>query len=209
MGFRSKSMERSAREMWEGKKTFAQFWTDTTAHWQGLASMLMRRWRAPAWVEREEIEQELMLGAWVAMTKYEPEKDIKRGGPAAFIVWNAVDKAKKKLHKLRGANLHGNADGATGTWEVPFSHLTHPEKVERISAEDLRDEEQGIDSERQALFFCFEDREREVIRLLAETKSFAETAKKIAGETGVWEQAYDEVCEVACTVAERREAAAA
>lgn len=212
MGFRSKSMDVHARQMWEGKITFAKFWELTASHWRGLAAMLMRRWKAPEWVEREEIEQELMLGAWIAMTKYDPKRSA---DPAAYVVWNAVDKAKKKLHKIRGAVLHGNPDSAPGQWEVPFSHLSHPEKVERIGA--AMHDEGSIDERDRALYFCFEPKEKLVISLLAENKSLAITAERIASQpVHVREEygddfmgVYETVCEVARTVAERRAAAAA
>lgn len=71
-----------------------------------MAGALLQRWAPSAAVGVEDVVQELMVGILWALKRYDPA----RGELARYVVYNAHDKAKKWLHKQRGANLHGNAD---------------------------------------------------------------------------------------------------
>ena len=110
----------------DGRMTFDEFARVTHPRWLSLALYIMRRWHLPPAVEPADVVQELLLGAWRAVWKYEPHF----GGTASrYVVWNAVDKAKKRVHRMRGANLHGNPDGAPGRPETVFARF-------RAAAED-------------------------------------------------------------------------
>jgi hypothetical protein len=104
----------------DGRMTSTEFFRVTQSAWQRMARYLLRRWRAPAWVEQEEIVQELHLGAMLCIWCY--SDCLARGRTLAeYVEWNAIDYAKKKLHAMRGANRSGNADANPSHFEKPFS----------------------------------------------------------------------------------------
>lgn len=115
------TLDESLRSLRDGRSTANHFFQNTQALWNRLARYLLRRWRAPEWVAPEEIVQELMLGAWQFVWSY----DETRGVPLShYVKWNAIDYAKKKLHRMRGAKLSGDADRNPGRWEIPLSRLS-------------------------------------------------------------------------------------
>ena len=104
-----------------GRATYAEFARVTREKWVAMARYLMRHWRVPGWVDVEDVVQDLLLGAWQGVWVYEPARGSR--DLAAHVEYHAVDKAKKRMHKLRGAKLHGNADANPGHIDVPFSAL--------------------------------------------------------------------------------------
>lgn len=83
-----------------GAVPFTQFARATRQRWQMMARWLYRRWPLPGSVEREDIEQELMFWAWHFVGKWDPNRGV---AIDRYVVWNAMDKAKKWLHVQRGA----------------------------------------------------------------------------------------------------------
>jgi DNA-directed RNA polymerase specialized sigma24 family protein len=112
------SFEGEVRRLRDGESTYEEFVHATQDRWQALARWLMRKWKVPVWVEAEDIVQELLLGAWHGLWEYEDTRGHRT--LVGHVEYVAVDKAKKKMHKLRGALLHGNADAATGNIDMPF-----------------------------------------------------------------------------------------
>jgi hypothetical protein len=101
-----------------GQSTFAQFVQATRPHWKALSIYVVKRWDLPLWMDKEDVEQELHVAAWTFVGKF----DDKRGKKLEeFVVWNAIDKAKKVAHKARGANRHRGADGNPSMYERPFT----------------------------------------------------------------------------------------
>lgn len=84
----------------EGQISFDDFVRSTRADWQRIAAYLLRRWDAPCAVAVDDMVQELLLGCWTAVDRWEPT-----GGNSLkkFVVYQAVDKAAKWLHKQRRA----------------------------------------------------------------------------------------------------------
>ena len=125
-----------ALQAWQyrnGRITEGQFFHATRRDWEQMARYLMKRWKAPTWYEAEEVEQELKLAAWKAVWKYE--------GPsnppdllARYVIWNALDGAKKKLHKARGAILHGNADSSASRFETPTDFVDWGDLAPQVEA---------------------------------------------------------------------------
>lgn len=105
----------------EGRSTYEEFALATRRRWESMAAWLMRRWRVPGWVEPIDVVQELLLGAWVGVWAYEPGRGTR--SLSEHVVYTACDKAKKKMHKARGAKLHGNPDNEDGHLDVPYSHF--------------------------------------------------------------------------------------
>jgi len=112
----------------EGRLTFDAFARNTRNEWRAMAASLHRRWKLGAWIDRQDVEQNLLLAAWLFIPKWDPTRGVSL---ATFVRWNAIDKAKKIIHRERGAILHGNAD-------------SNPSRVERavdLSLVDQDDEE--------------------------------------------------------------------
>lgn len=110
-------MEKITREYLDGKVTFAEFERATRSDWKRLAGQLGKRWRAPNWVSQEDLEQELLLGAWLKVWDFQASRKV----PAKnYLIYNSMSCAKRKLHKWRGANLHRRSDFSEGVREVPL-----------------------------------------------------------------------------------------
>lgn len=104
----------------DGRMTTSDFFRITRGAWERMARYLLRRWPAPAWVDQDEIVQELQLGASLCVWCY--EQRLAQGRTLAeYVEWNAIDYAKKKLHKMRGAKRSGNADANPSHIETPLS----------------------------------------------------------------------------------------
>jgi DNA-directed RNA polymerase specialized sigma24 family protein len=111
----SAEFEASLRDVYEGRATFDQLAKAHRGHFRALAASVMRRWKQPVWVTLEDVEQDVLLGAYQAIWKYEHGL-----GPtlSQYLVYNAYDKAKKKAHKSRNAVRSGNrADSNPGRME--------------------------------------------------------------------------------------------
>jgi DNA-directed RNA polymerase specialized sigma24 family protein len=108
-----------------GAVGFDEFARATRAHWGAIARKLHRKWKVPAWLGAEDIEQELLLAAWVSAPRFDPA----RGHTAkAYLVFHACDKAKKAIHKARGSyRRDGNAPSRI---ETPVGDTT----AERFTA---------------------------------------------------------------------------
>jgi DNA-directed RNA polymerase specialized sigma24 family protein len=85
----------------EGRLPFATFATATAADWRRLALHLMGRWDPGPAVDVEDVEQELRLGAWLAVGRWDPARGATIG---RFVVYQACDRAKRFIHRQRRAN---------------------------------------------------------------------------------------------------------
>lgn len=113
-----RSYERHFRALRAGETTVGEFLVATAQLWRRMASSIHRQWKGPAWLSREDTEQELRLAALHFVWEY----DASRGRSVQrFVVWNAFDKAKKAMHKARRCKLSGNPDKAKSRVERPLS----------------------------------------------------------------------------------------
>jgi sigma-70-like protein len=85
------------------KTTFTAFYRATRQEWQRMALALHRNWRLPPTVTVDDVEQELLLGAWLAVRKFLPSKGMTLVG---YVVWCSHSRATKWVHKQRGAEQH-------------------------------------------------------------------------------------------------------
>jgi DNA-directed RNA polymerase specialized sigma24 family protein len=130
------AMAAAVAQLMGGRLTFGEFLRATRQDWERMGRYLMRRWVAPPGVELADVVQELHVGAYRAIGTYDPTRSA---NPTAYVVFSAIDKAKKWLHKQRGANLHGNSDSAPGVLPTPISWMaskggeeTGIERAERL-----------------------------------------------------------------------------
>lgn len=123
------------RELHDGRMTMADFFRQTDGAWRRMARYLLRRWSCPAWVDEDEVVQELQLGATLSVWCY--SEYLARGKTLAeYVEWNAIDYAKKRLHQMRGAKRSGNADAHPSRFETPLSCYSSWEWVEGLARID-------------------------------------------------------------------------
>lgn len=84
-----------------GVITWSEFHKRTKKDWSRLAHSVHRRWKLPAAVDVEDLEQELLLQAFVAVGKYQEG----RGGMPfdRYVVWCAMAETHHWLHSQRNA----------------------------------------------------------------------------------------------------------
>ncbi len=122
---------------------FDAFVRRTRRDWAMMATGLYRRWerQIPPAISLADVEQELLLGAWVGVRRWKPGK----ASLPAFVIWTACSRTKKWLHKQRGANQHTRKGPSTFAYCVSMlakeSQPDMPDVVERaLSGEVSREE---------------------------------------------------------------------
>jgi hypothetical protein len=83
----------------DGRITFDAFAQQTSTRWRYLAEQLLRRWRAPAAVEVADLQQELLIGAWAVLPRWQPARGT---SVERYVIFNAMSQAKRWLHVQRG-----------------------------------------------------------------------------------------------------------
>lgn len=119
-------LEKTLWDVYEGRATFEDLVRQDRQkkHFRSLAASIMRRWKLPASIAVEDVEQDLMLAAWLKLWDYEPGRGVTITG---YLVYNAYDKAKKSAHKARGAIRSGNkADSNPSRAERCLASFTSP-----------------------------------------------------------------------------------
>jgi RNA polymerase sigma factor (sigma-70 family) len=134
-----------ARAFHAGEIDLNKFFREVRPVLEACAAKMLRHWRAPVSVDREDLVQELMVGCIKPFKRYDPTRDVDVG---RYVLWNAHDKAKKWLHKQRGAKLHGNADSNPSRIPTLYDDFSgndnnHPEPERFISALVTEDTQHG------------------------------------------------------------------
>jgi len=175
-----------ARECWalyDGRQTFDEFAVRTRDRWRQLVRYLLKRWRISRWVDTEDLEQDMLLGAWNSVWKFDPARGVALD---AYVVYNAVDKAKKAMHRYRGAKRSGNADANPSRMEFGFHERADDEHggerwaeehlAQEPSHEDRVEVREAID---RALRHCRTEAEREVVLAVVKTDDLAAAAEAL------------------------------
>jgi hypothetical protein len=164
-----------------GDMTFAEMVRASKKTWENHAQYIARRWRGPNWHGLEDLEQELLLGAWRAIWDYDPTVP---NAPTIdrYVIWNAVDRAKKRQHKARAVRLHGNPDGEKSRFDMPAGSFSSGDITE--SMESPATQELHLGQIEHALSACRTRRERLAIRTLAQTGSVLHAASALYEDEG-------------------------
>lgn len=133
--------EASARALYEGRISEGAFLRETAEKWRQTAHFLFSRWRRklPAWVEPEDVEQELVLLVLKHVRKWSPE----RGGMTigSYVLWCAIHRTQRAMDQWRGAR-----DGSKPSRsEIAFSRAFAPDadplaKLKASGANALQEE---------------------------------------------------------------------
>lgn len=117
-----KRLDRALNDLQAGTITYTEFFRVTRNDWANMARYLHQRWPLPSWHTLEDIEQDLHVGVWTKLAKFDATRNVTL---ARFIVFNAVDYAKKQAHKSRGARYTGKGvDWNPSLFDIPFSFCT-------------------------------------------------------------------------------------
>lgn len=129
--------EQAARDHVEGRVTLSDFFRISKPHLARLATHLMNHWSwcTPPCVGHEDLVQELMVGCVWAFKRYDPTRVKNNGSIGRYVSYNAYDKAKKWIHRQRGAVRHGNADGNLSRHALLFHDLAGKRGEEQEEAE--------------------------------------------------------------------------
>jgi DNA-directed RNA polymerase specialized sigma24 family protein len=211
------TFESQLQDLLNGHITADKFFRDTAEIWKRMAKHLLRRWSSPAWVDVEEISQELMIGAWRCIWNFEPTFGTTL---TRYVAWNAMDYAKKKLHRMRGAKLSGSADRNPSRYEIPFTafDVTFEWLEGKLTTDgEQQDTIEQKENLQHALHACETQAERTIIQALHVTGSIEKAAELIDSERDMRfecmftssEQAPYIVAEAAMAVAERIQQSAA
>ncbi len=111
-------MQSALNKLRGGQLSFASFAKETHSDWDRLACKLLARWKAPSAVDTEDLVQEMLLEAWVAVEKY----DEARGALKPFVIWRAMTAAKRWLNVQRGVSSH-NGDKAKSRFDKPSGDM--------------------------------------------------------------------------------------
>jgi len=111
-------MKTALNKLRGGQLSFASFTHETHTEWERLANNLLARWKAPSSVDVEDLVQELLLGAWIAVEKY----DEARGALKPFVIWSAMNAAKRWLNVQRGVSSH-NGDKCKSRFDKPVGNM--------------------------------------------------------------------------------------
>jgi DNA-directed RNA polymerase specialized sigma24 family protein len=174
------NFDRQLRLVLDGLITYSHFARATRREFERMAMYLTRRWAPPAWYLLDDVVQELLVAAWMAIWEWSPTR-----GPtlARYVVFNAMSGAKRALHKARGAKLSGSSDKNPSRFERPLSSFGIDGEgdalAEAMLAEDAVAEQRMIDHEEEtenrdraltvALAACRSEVERRVIQAIAAT----------------------------------------
>lgn len=112
-------MQTHLEQLTSGNLDFGQFAMETADDWRRLAGYLYNRWPLPTAVEVEDVEQELLLGSWQVVERFDPTRGKSL---LEYVVFNSVDRAKRWLHKQRSA-VWGRDKGAS-RFPLAFALIT-------------------------------------------------------------------------------------
>ena len=122
------SYERAARALKAKEITADQFLLATRERWRRTARYIHERWRRklPAWVEPEDVEQELVLLVLLAIRRY----SRRRAGKMTlgqYATWGAIHRTQRQIHRWREASLSGNEGRNPSRCEIAFCRAFGPE----------------------------------------------------------------------------------
>lgn len=122
------SYERAARALKAKEITADQFLRATRERWRRTARYIHERWRRklPAWVEPEDVEQELVLLVLLAIRRYNRRR-AGRMTLGQYATWGAIHRTQRQIHRWREASLSGNEGRNPSRCEIAFCRAFGPE----------------------------------------------------------------------------------
>lgn len=175
----------AARACAAGTITFRQFMGETDRRWQWWAKRLARA-GIPAWLDTEDIRQELLVEAWRALRRYDSEK-AKGQSPAQFTEFAAKYHAKKQVHRARGDDRH-TWEWGPAKFEIPMSAFSREGDEEENEVFDIpidADQDRAIERKQSMMILAREQgnlRDFFGVQALAEAQGDIEEAARMLWE---------------------------
>lgn len=152
-----------------GELSFDCFARETKDDWRRLGASLFRRWKLPDAVELEDLVQELLFGAWLAIPEWSAGKGTKI---ERFVVWQAMNAAKCWLHVQRGASKHGNRDKNASRFDFAAGDMFDDSGMEMPTIEATQEQVVlGLERLRMATKLLYTEKERRAFVAVVETGS--------------------------------------
>lgn len=163
----------------DGTLSFVEFELATRERWESTARLLMRRWRIPSWVEVGDVVQDLLVGAWDAVWRYDPKRSTMSLG--SYVRVMAFNEAQRHLHKVRGVDMH-SCVGASNI-DTPFAVFSEEEiaGLESKSAVPA-DQHERAERSRRMLEVCQSMEELLSLQALHLTQNFGASAELLYQE---------------------------
>jgi len=171
----AREMQLDTRPKRGRRHDFSRFITATDPGWVKLATFLHRRWPLPAGIDVEDVKQDMLLGAWRKLPFHDPV----RASFGDYVIFHGMDFATKKIHKQRGAILHGNAGRHQSRFPIPVD----------VGLENTLACSTIVDSADTVLDIahaCITDAERVTIRALADSGDVREAADVLYDSLPIW-----------------------
>lgn len=136
--------ERATVALYAGQITEGQYLRETNAKWRETAQWLFARWRRklPAWVEVEDVEQELRMQALKHVRAWQPGRST--GTIGQFVDWCAKKRVQRTFDAWRGVSTSGNSHKRPSRCEVAFSRAFAPEVDPMGRAEPVAAEQEAL-----------------------------------------------------------------
>jgi hypothetical protein len=160
-----------------GEISFDRLVAQTRADWRRLAEYVHRRWPLPPSISPDDVEQELLLGAWEAVGKWDPERGV---ALQSYVIWNAIARAQKWLHKQRRAGKRYGA--APSRHDLPLSTFSAEREPTLVCATEADQDAACMASEvlSEAIRECWSDLEAAALTALILCRgSLEEAADKL------------------------------
>lgn len=136
----STNLQNQLQLVHDEKIDFGEFVARTRREFHAMAMHLARRWTPPEWFTISDLEQELYLGAWKYVWRYDASKGTTL---SRFVVYNAMTSAKTQLHKARGVTISGSPDRKLSTFEIPLSAFGEEGEGDLMLASLFSDEDKA------------------------------------------------------------------
>lgn len=182
-----------------GEATFRTFYDRHAKQMRWMAAYIDQRWMLPCWSDREDLLQEVAMGAWRAAQKFDPN----RGVPAQrYVTYNAISTGKKAANRWRKAGRKG--DNAPSRLDAHLGDKNPPD-VRTLNAVEQFEQVQALEQT------CRGDEERLVLRALVKHGSvrgaasalYADPTVRLQFEYGSSSSARQHVWRVARELARR------
>lgn len=163
-----------------GAMTFVQFERATRLEWYRLAAYLLRRWQAPAAAGLDDLVQEMLLEAWRVVGRYDPRRGVRLD---KYVTWNAVNVAKKWLHRQRRA--YKLDDRSPSRHPLCLSSLDEdaPRRLEPVADCDVEEEADRTRQIAVALSRLTDELDRELFLRLVDARGDLDRAARAVSES--------------------------
>lgn len=181
----AREMQLDTRPKRGRRHDFARFVEATDPAWVKLATFLHRRWPLPYGIDAEDVKQDMLLGAWRKLPLHDPA----RAPFSDYVIFHGMDYATKRIHKQRGAILHGNAGQNPSRFPVLSKDSWN--EIEKGPGVFIRNAETRISSSNPDTVLdiahaCVTNAERATIRALAESGDVREAADVLYESLPLW-----------------------